>query len=229
MSHLPYADRREAGRVLADALQHLVGRAGLLVLGLPRGGVPVAHEVALALAAPLDVLIVRKLGHPHQPEYAIGAIASGGIRVMSDAAALGVLALDLERIVRAEEEELQRRERLYRGAAPPLVLHDRAVVLVDDGLATGSTMRAAVRAVRQQQPAFVCVAVPVGATESCEALAAEADEVVCPARPIPFRAVGAWYREFAQTDDDEVRRLLAASRQARAQPVEPVDESLSRP
>ncbi|QJW85825.1 phosphoribosyltransferase [Ramlibacter terrae] len=226
---MPYADRRTAGRVLAASLHHLVGRPGLLVLALPRGGVPVACEVAHELGAPLDVLVVRKLGHPQHPEYAIGAIASGGVRVMNPEAALGVRAADVERIVQAEQAELERRERRYRGDAAPLVLHDRAIVLVDDGLATGSTMRAAVRAVRQQQPASICVAVPVGASESCAALEDEADEVVCPARPIPFRAVGLWYHDFPQTRDEEVRSLLAASRQAHAQSEESPDATFHRP
>ncbi|MGV3569435.1 MAG: phosphoribosyltransferase [Ramlibacter sp.] len=229
MTRLPYADRRAAGRALAQSLHHLVGRAGLLVLALPRGGVPVASEVARELGAPLDVLVVRKLGHPHHPEYAIGAIASGGVRVMNPEAALGVRPADLERIVAAEQAELERRERQYRGDAGPPVLHDRAVVIVDDGLATGATMRAAVRAVRRQQPAWICVAVPVGAPESCAALEDEADEVVCPARPINFRAVGLWYHDFPQTQDDEVRSLLAASRQAHAQSAEPAHETRFRP
>ena len=229
MTGLPYADRCAAGRVLAASLHHLIGRPGLLVLALPRGGVPVACEVARELGAPLDVLIVRKLGHPRHPEYAIGAIASGGVRVMNPDALPGVRAADVERIVETEQAELQRRKRQYRGAAPPLVLHDRAIVLVDDGLATGATMRAAVRAVRRQQPAAICVAVPVGAPETCAALEGEADEVVCPARPDPFRAVGYWYQQFAQIQDDEVRSLLAASRQAHAQSEESPDESFRHP
>ena len=210
---LPYADRQEAGEVLADALQHLRGRAGLLVLALPRGGVPVGHEVARELGAPLDVLIVRKLGHPHHEEYAMGAIASGGIRVMNPEAERYVKRAEVERIVQREQAELERRELLYRGDAPPLVLSGRVVVLVDDGLATGSTMRAAARAVRQQAPAWTCIAVPVGAPETCDELRAEADEVVCPAQPTPFRAVGLWYRAFPQTSDEEVRHLLAAARE----------------
>lgn len=211
---LPYLDRREGGAVLAHALQHLRGRAGLLVLALPRGGVPIGWEVACELGAPLDVLIVRKLGHPHHPEYAMGALASGGIRVMNPEAAAYVAAADVERIAQRELAELARRERAYRGDAPPPQLGGRVVVLVDDGLATGATMRAAARAVQQQQPAWLCIAVPVGAPETCEALRAEADEVVCPAQPIPFRAVGPWYRAFPQTSDEEVHDLLEAARQA---------------
>jgi predicted phosphoribosyltransferase len=209
---LPYRDRQEAGEVLAEALQHLRGRAGLLVLALPRGGVPVGYEVARELGAGLDVLVVRKLGHPNQEEYAMGAIASGGIRVMNPGAERYVKAAEVDRIVRREQAELERRELLYRGAAPPLALSGRVVVLVDDGLATGSTMRAAARAVRQRQPAWTCIAVPVGAPETCEELRAEADELVCPAQPSPFRAVGLWYRAFPQTGDEEVRHLLEAAR-----------------
>lgn len=213
---LPYADREEAGRILAAELQHLRGRPRLLVLALPRGGVPVGWEVAHELGAALDVLIVRKLGHPGQEEYAMGAIASGGVRVMNPEASQYVSVEVVERVEQRERAELERRERSYRGDAPPLDLAGRTVVLVDDGLATGSTMRAAARAVRQQQPAWTCIAVPVGAPETCEALRAEADEVVCPAQPSPFRAVGLWYRDFPQTSDDEVRQLLEAARRTPA-------------
>ena len=213
-ARVPYADREEGGQVLAEALQHLRGRPGLLVLALPRGGVPVGYQVARALDAPLDVLIVRKLGHPGHEEYAMGAIASGGVRVMNPEASQYVNPAAVERVVAREQAELQRREQSYRGDAPPLVLAGRSVVLVDDGLATGSTMRAAARAVRQQHPAWTCIAVPVGAPETCDALRGEADEVVCPAQPIHFRAVGLWYRAFPQTSDDEVRHLLEAAGQA---------------
>ena len=213
---LPYADREEAGRLLAAELRHLRSRPGLLVLALPRGGVPVGWEVARELGAPLDVLIVRKLGHPGHEEYAMGAIASGGVRVMNPEASQYVSEAVVERVAARELAELERRELSYRGDAPPLGLAGRTVVLVDDGLATGSTMRAAARAVRMQQPAWTCIAAPVGAPETCEALRAEADEVVCPAQPLAFRAVGLWYRDFPQTSDDEVRQLLQAARRTPA-------------
>jgi predicted phosphoribosyltransferase len=199
--------------VRAAARAPLRGRAGLLVLALPRGGVPVGWEVARELGAPLDVLVVRKLGHPLHPEYAMGALASGGIRVMNPEAA-HVKAAECEQVVQREQAELVRRERAYRGAAAAPAIAGRAVILVDDGLATGATMRAAARAVRQQQPAWTCIAAPVGAPDTCAALHDEADEVVCPARPPAFRAVGLWYRAFPQTSDEEVRDLLQAARQA---------------
>jgi len=211
-AHLPYADRREAGRVLAAALEHLRHRPGLIVLALPRGGVAVGYEVAQALHAPLDVIIVRKLGFPGHEEYAMGAIASGGVRVMNPMPGLHVRAEEIERVAAAESLELQRREKLYRGDAPPLKLAGHTVVIVDDGLATGATMRAAAMAMRQQQPAHLCVAAPVGAPETCHAMLDVADEVVCPAQPLAFRAVGLWYRYFPQSTDEEVRELLDQSR-----------------
>jgi predicted phosphoribosyltransferase len=214
---LPYRDRHQAGRVLAEALAHLRERPALLVLALPRGGVPVGYEVAQQLHAELDVLVVRKLGHPGHEEYAMGAIASGGVRVMSPDAAY-VNPAEVERIVRREQAELERREFAYRGDVAPAAVEGRTVVLVDDGLATGATMRAAAQALRQRNPAWTCIAVPVGAPESCAALQQEADELVCPAQPIPFRAVGIWYRDFPQTGDEEVCRLLAQARAGRAAP-----------
>lgn len=211
-TNLPFRDRRQAGQVLAQRLLHWRDRPGLLVLALPRGGVPVGDEVARALDAPLDVLVVRKLGAPWHPEFAIGALASGGVRVLQPEADT-LSNADLERVVRREQAELERRERLYRGERPPTSVIGRSVVLVDDGLATGATMQAAAEAVRVQKPAALCVAVPVGAADSCRTLAEVADEVVCAETPEPFRAVSLWYRDFPQTSDEEVRSLLAAATQ----------------
>ena len=208
---LPFADRTEAGASLAKRLLHLRGRDDVRVLALPRGGVPVAAEVASVLNAPLDVLVVRKLGVPGHEEFAMGAIASGGTQVLNAKVteALQIPAETIAQVVERERNELARRERLYRGDRPPLSLVGRVVVLVDDGLATGLTMLAAVGAVRPQQPARVVVAVPVAAESSCEALRAEADEVVCVHTPEPFRCVGMWYQDFSKTSDEEVRALLA--------------------
>jgi predicted phosphoribosyltransferase len=209
-----FRDRRHAGRVLASLLRRHAGRPDLLVLALPRGGVPVAFEVAEALVAPLDVFVVRKLGVPGHEEYAMGAIAPGGVRVLSDEVVrgLGIAPSAIEAVTRSELGELERRERLYRGDLPSHAVRGRVVILVDDGLATGSTMLAAVRALRTLGPARTIVAVPAGAPESCAALRAEADEVVCALAPPRFRAVGLWYENFAQTSDDEVRDLLARAR-----------------
>jgi predicted phosphoribosyltransferase len=206
-----FKDRREAGRLLADALRRFTG-LDPIVLALPRGGVPVAYEIATALRAPLAVFIVRKLGVPGHRELAMGALASGGVRVMSEdiVRQLRIPASAIEAVVAEEQVELERRERLYSSKpVPPLT--GRTVILVDDGLATGATMRAAVRAVRGQRPSRIVVAVPVGAADTCRALRAEADEVVCLRTPEPFQAVGLWYRRFDQTTDDEVRALLEAS------------------
>ena len=216
---LPFADRREAGLVLAQRLANLQGHEDLLVLGLPRGGVAVAFEVARALHAELDVFIVRKLGFPGHEEYAMGAIASGGVQVMNDTGGWRADARDVDAVVQRERAELARREQLYRGERPPPAVEGRTVVVVDDGLATGATMRAAVAAIRKLHPASLAVAVPVGARETCEQLAREADEVVCAAQPTPFRAVGQWYRDFPQSSDEEVKRLLAQARQEHAQPA----------
>jgi predicted phosphoribosyltransferase len=207
-----YADRREAGVALADRLLEFAGR-NVVVLGLPRGGIPVAYEVATALHAPLDVFVVRKLGLPGHPELAMGAIASGGVRVLSDDVIrqLRVPTAAIEAVTRAEQTELERRERAYRGARTAVPIEGRVAILVDDGLATGSTMRAAVLAVRRLIPAEIIVAVPVGARETCHALAEVADDVVCALMPEPFTAVGLWYENFDQTTDEEVRRLLAAA------------------
>jgi predicted phosphoribosyltransferase len=204
-----YRDRRAAGRILGERLGALDGRSDVVVLGLPRGGVPVAWEVARRLAAPLDVFVVRKLGLPGHEELAMGAIASGGVRVLNpEVVASGVGRDEIEQVTAREQRELERRERLFRGDRPPLPVAGRMVILVDDGLATGSTMRAAVRALRRQDARRIIVAVPVGAASTCAELREEADEVVCLATPEPFRAVGLWYDDFSQTTDDEVRELL---------------------
>jgi putative phosphoribosyl transferase len=209
----PFQNRREAGAFLATRLDQYARRDDVVVLALPRGGVPVAHEVATALAAPLDIFLVRKLGLPGHPELAMGAIASGGIRVMNEDV-MGwarVPASAVDAVVRTEQAELERREAEYRMGRPLVALAGRIVILVDDGLATGSTMRAAVEAVRAHGPARVVVAVPVGAPAACIQMAAIADDLVCARSPEPFSAVGQWYRDFSQTTDAEVRALLARS------------------
>jgi putative phosphoribosyl transferase len=215
-ARLPFRDRREAGRALADRLAHYHGRPELLVLALPRGGVAVGFEVARALHAPLDVFVVRKLGFPGHEEYAMGAIASGGVRVMNPDSGIDVSDQELAAVVAREQDELVRRERLYRGDRPAVSVRGRTVIVVDDGVATGSTMRAAVLAIRQQGPARLTVAVPVGAPETCRQLAGEADEVVCAAMPQPFRAVGLWYQDFPQATDSEVHDLLEEARREHA-------------
>ena len=215
---VPYRDRTDAGRRLAAALDAHRGDPDVRVLALPRGGVPVAYEVAAALGAPLDVFVVRKLGVPGHEEYAMGAIASGDVVVLSADVVqrLGIDADAVRRVVEAERRELARRERRYRGDRPPPDVRGRTVILVDDGLATGSTMRAAIAALRQQGPARIVVAVPVAAAETCAELRGEVDDVVCPATPEPFHAVGLWYEDFSQTGDEEVRALLEHARGARA-------------
>jgi predicted phosphoribosyltransferase len=206
-----FADRVDAGRALAKALEKRRGAADTIVLGLPRGGVPVAHEIAEALALPLDVLVVRKLGLPWQPELAMGAIASGGALVLNDEVVryLGDRGDAFETVRAREQAELERRERDYRGDRPPLDMRNRTGILVDDGLATGATMEAAVRSLQALGASRVVVAVPVASPEARDRIAAVADEVVCLATPMLFSAVGQWYRDFGQTSDDEVRDLLS--------------------
>jgi putative phosphoribosyl transferase len=208
-----FIDRRDAGRVLASRLAQYASRDDVVVLALPRGGVPVAYEIASALGVPMDVFLVRKLGTPGHRELAMGAIASGGVRVLNEDVVhwYGISDLAIERIAREEQEELQRRERAYRGDRPTPDLTNKIVILVDDGLATGSTMRAAAQAVRARRPARVVIAVPVGAPQTCADLAAVADEMICARMPEPFSAVGQWYLNFEQTGDDEVRELLQKS------------------
>lgn len=209
-----FHDRRHAGRLLALRLGAYADRDDVMVLALPRGGVPVAFEVAAALHLPLDVFVVRKLGVPGHEEYAMGALASGGIRILNPNVVnmLGIAEADIESTTRAELAELQRREQLYRAGRPMPELRGQTLILVDDGLATGSTMIAAVKALRTQQPARIVVAVPTAAGETCEALRGTADEVVCATTPEPLRAVGLWYEDFSQTSDDEVMALLAQAR-----------------
>ena len=218
-----FADRREAGRFLAEKLDAYADRPDVLVLALPRGGVPVAYEVARALHAPLDVFLVRKLGLPGHEELAMGAIASGGVIVLNEdvVGALGIPRDLIERVAAAEQQELERRERAYRDNRPPPDVRGRTVILIDDGLATGSTMRAAVAALRKLGPARIIVAVPIGAPETCAEFEQEADDVLCAVTPQPFYAVGLWYRDFSQTTDEEVHELLeqAAEPHAPAHPA----------
>ncbi len=213
-----FRDRSEAGQELAQKLASYANRPDVLVLALPRGGVPVAYEVAQALHAPLDVFLVRKLGLPGQEELAMGAIASGGTRVLNEevVSKLNVPDEVIEAVAAEEQQELIRREREYRDGRPAPDVRGCTIILVDDGLATGSTMRAAVAALRQQGPARIVVAVPVGAPETCSDLQHEADEAVCARTPQPFYAVGAWYDNFSQTTDEEVRELLARAAGERA-------------
>jgi predicted phosphoribosyltransferase len=213
MDRTVFRDRVEAGDVLAGRLGHHAGKPEVLVLALPRGGVPVGARVAQALGAPLDVFVVRKLGVPGHEELAMGAIASGGVRVHNEEVVrkLHIDDATLQRVAEVEEQELARRERSYRGQRPPPDLTGRVVILVDDGLATGSTMRAAVAAARRLRPARVVVAVPTAPASTCEQLRGEADEVVCATTPRPFRAVGYSYHSFPQTTDEEVRELLRAA------------------
>ncbi|HYR87747.1 MAG TPA: phosphoribosyltransferase [Terriglobia bacterium] len=205
-----FQDRSEAGRVLARLLAKFKNRPDVLVLALPRGGVPVAYEVAKELNAPLDIFLVRKLGVPGHEEVGMGAIATGGIRILNDdlIRQLGIPQRMVDAITAQEEQELQRRERVYRGDRPAPDIRGRTVIVVDDGLATGSTMKAALAALRKQQPAKLVVAVPTAPPETCDSLRADADEVICAVTPDPFLAVGAWYRGFDQTTDDEVRDLI---------------------
>jgi len=205
-----YQDRTEAGRILATKLTAYANRKDVLVLALPRGGVPVAFEVAKELHAPLDVFVVRKLGVPGHEELAMGAIASGGVRVLNDSLVrdLRLPSRLIEIVAAKEQQELARREVLYREGRPPIPLSGRTAVLVDDGLATGATMLAAARSLRQQKPRRIVVAVPVAAPDACEEFQAHVDEVICAFTPEPFHAVGIWYEDFSQTSDTEVRELL---------------------
>ena len=197
--------------MLASTLSKYAGRPDVLVLALPRGGVPVAYEVAKQLGAPLDVFVVRKLGVPGREELAMGALASGSALVLNRdvVSGLRIPQSAIEAVVREEQKELERRERAYRGALPPLDVRGKTIILVDDGLATGSTMRAAVAGLRQLRPKRIVVAVPIAAESTCEELSAEVDDIICAATPEPFYAVGLWYEDFSQTTDEEIQELLA--------------------
>jgi predicted phosphoribosyltransferase len=216
-----FKNREEAGRFLAEQLSEYANRPDTLVLGLPRGGVPVAYEVAKALRAPLDVFQVRKLGLPGHEELAMGAIATGGVRVLNPDVVEYLRIPDevIDQVAAREWQELERRERLYRDDRPPHSARGRVAILVDDGLATGATMRAAAQALRQQQPTAIVVAVPVAAQQTCAEFRNEVDDVVCGLTPEPFYAVGLWYEDFSQTTDDEVRELLSDETRA----VEPLE------
>lgn len=212
-----FSNRAEAGQRLAERLEKFAGRADVIVLGLPRGGVPVAYEVARAIRVPLDVFIVRKLGVPGFEELAAGAIASGGVRVLNDEVVRALPNANeiIEAVTAREAAELERRELSYRDGRPAPELRDRVIILVDDGLATGATMRAAIRALRQHGVAKIVVAVPVGPSETCREVGEEADEIVCAITPEFFHAVGQYYEDFSQTSDEEVRELLARAAQER--------------
>jgi putative phosphoribosyl transferase len=209
-----FHDRTEAGRSLAEILGEYAHREDVLILALPRGGVPVAFEVAQALSAPLDIFVVRKLGLPSNEELAMGALASGNVRVLNDEVvnSFGISDRVIEAVAEKEQAELERRERLYRGDSPRPHVDGKTILLVDDGVATGSTMRAAVAALRRQHPAQIIVAVPVAPPSTCEILRTEADRVISFATPEPFYAVGQWYRVFDQTTDRQVRELYERSK-----------------
>ena len=214
MIQLPFADRAEAGRLLAAELDLLKLSANVIVLALPRGGLPIGLEVAKKLRAPLDVVIVRKLGVPWQPELAMGAIASGSVQTLDHdlIRALGISRVQIDAVMDKEKVEVERREKLYRKGRPALDLHGRTVLLVDDGLATGSTMLVAARCVRSLKPGRTLIAVPVASVQACQRLREEADDCICLATPEPFVAVGQWYADFPQVTDSEVQRFLEASR-----------------
>ncbi len=208
-----FKDRVHAGRYLAEKLAQYAGVSDTVVLGLPRGGVVVAHEIADRLGLPLDIFLVRKLGVPGYEELAMGAIASGGVRVMNEEV-LGQIRIseyEIEAVSRREELELKRREAAYRGDRPKLDVTGLTLILVDDGLATGSTMRAAVKALRRQKPGRIIIAVPTASPDVCDEFRAEVDEIICGITPTPFHAVGAWYEDFSQTTDEEVEQLLKSN------------------
>jgi predicted phosphoribosyltransferase len=219
-----FRDRTDAGRQLASKLTDYADRSEVLVLALPRGGVPVAFEVAQKLNVPLDIFLVRKLGVPGYEELAMGAIASGGVRVINEDVVryMQIPGEVIDAVAADEQRELERRERAYRDDRPPPDVKDRIVILIDDGLATGSTMRAAAAALRKQRPARIVVAVPVSAPETCDEFRGEVDEIVCAVTPEPFRGVGLWYKDFSQTTDEEVRELLERAKQLKRHAASPL-------
>jgi len=210
MPDLPFRDRPQAGQLLSKELKSYANRADVLVLALPRGGVPVAREIARSLHAPLDVFLVRKLGVPGQEELAMGAIASGGVRILNQdiVQAMGIPAHIIDSVTATEVQELARRESLYRGDRPAPDVMGRTVILVDDGLATGATMRAAVAALRRMKPKRIVIAVPIAAVPTRQEFAREVDEIVCLHTPEPFFSVGFWYDDFSQTTDEDIREML---------------------
>jgi len=218
MQPRPFWDRRQAGRALAAKLSAYANRPDVIVLALPRGGVPVGYEIAQALGVPLDVFVVRKLGIPGHEELAMGAIATGGVRVLNERLIqqLDIPEFIVDAVVARELEELKRRERLYRGGRPFPDVRGRTVILVDDGLATGATMEAAIRGLKELEPALIVVAVPVASRETCDALRPLVDDLICAVTPEPFHAVGYWYEDFSQTSDAEVRELLAPRAKAKS-------------
>jgi putative phosphoribosyl transferase len=207
-----YVNRSQAGKILAEHLKNYANLPNVIALALPRGGVPVAYEVAKALSIPLDVFVVRKLGVPGHEELAMGAIASGGIVFFNDEIihSLNLANPAIERVIQSEKEELKRRELLYRGKQSPPILKDKTIILIDDGIATGASMFAALQALYLQKPAHIIIAVPVAADSSCQDLAERVDKIVCPLRPPNFYAVGLWYEDFSQTTDEEVAELLGS-------------------
>ncbi len=209
-----YSDRSEAGLALADRLKHYANRDDISILALPRGGVPVAYEIAKSLNVPMDVFLVRKMGAPGREELAMGAVAEGGVRVMNNdiVRALGIPDPEIERVAEREEKELQRRADAYRGDREPLEITARIAILVDDGLATGATMRSAAKAVRQKERSHVVIAVPVAPAERCSEMENEADEVICEMQPADLMAISRWYVDFAQVTDQEVRDILERAR-----------------
>lgn len=212
-----FINRQEAGRKLASRLTKYTDRPDTIVLGVPRGGVPIAYEVATTLHLPLDVFVLRKLGVPGHEELAFGAIGSGGVRVLNANVVeeLGITAQDISSVTRAERQELERRERLFRGNRPPLDVHERIVILVDDGIATGASIRAAIAALRQMEPAALVIATPVAPLRTCNLLRPEVDELVCLEMPEPFYGVGQFYHDFSQVSDEEVTELLDRASQHR--------------